>query len=152
MEFTVFLFVVSVLWGCLNSYLAQYRGRNLYVWFLLGFLFGPFPLIFLYLLPAAGKVKEEDIEDIKEETPAETDNPDAADDAGINIAHHAPFDQQDWYYLDEQRTQHGPHTFSEMRKFTRKEIISGQTYVWNQSMSNWKKVKDIPEFERALNF
>ena len=141
MEFITFFFIV--LWGALNSYLAQQRGRNPYLWFFLGIMFGPFPLIVLFLLPKGEKSEAETVAE-------EVEVPETLDVDGINISHHAPFDQHDWYYLDKDHKQHGPHTYSEMRKFARKEEILEETYVWNESMPQWQKIKDLPELGKAL--
>ncbi len=133
MEFITLFFIVF--WGWVNSYFAQKRGRNPYLWFFLGTFFGPFPLIALFLMPSF------DPQEKVEETPA------IIETEAIRVAPHSPYD---WYYLDESRKQHGPHTIVELKKFWNEDQISKETYIWNETMTEWKKIKDNPELRETL--
>lgn len=133
-----FLFIlIPIFLGWVNAYFAQTRGRNPFTWFILGFFFGIISLIVLFILPSYNDKKDE-----KKES--------AESDDGIYVSRHAPFDQHDWYYLDKEHKQKGPHTFRELKRYFGKENISLETYVWNETMSDWKKIKDMPDFLTSL--
>ncbi len=106
MEFITLFFIVF--WGWVNSYFAQKRGRNPYLWFFLGVFFGPFPLIALFLMPSFESQEKTE------------EKPKIIETEAIRVSPHSPFDQYDWYYLDEARKQHGPHTIVRTQKIQRK--------------------------------
>ncbi|NGX57769.1 MAG: hypothetical protein K940chlam3_00663 [Chlamydiae bacterium] len=130
-EFIILLIIVF--WGWVSSYFAQQRGRNPYGWFFLGFLFGPFSLVALFIM-----------KDYSQKTaPPET--------PGINVSHHSPFDHLDWYYLDSSRQTKGPISFEDLKKSWKEEGVNENTLVWYDSLSDWKKVVDISELKEELN-
>lgn len=130
-EFLIVLF--AVFWGWICSYFAGQRGRNPYGWFFLGFLFGPFPLVALFLLPT-----------LQEQALPPSEIPE------VHVSHHSPFNQFDWYYLDENRQPIGPITFVELQELGEQNQINDQSYVWNDTMENWKRVGDVNELTDEL--
>jgi len=131
-EFLVVVF--TVFWGWINSYFASQRGRNPYGWFFLGLLFGPFALVALFLLPPYSDLLPE----------AETET------QAVHVSHHSPFNQFDWYYLNENREPVGPITFVELQELNASNAIDDQSYVWNETMENWKRVHEVSELKEEL--
>lgn len=52
---------------------------------------------------------------------------------------------QDWYYVQNGERQ-GPVTFEEALSLFNDKTLSGEDYVWTKGYENWKKIKDIKEF------
>jgi len=127
------LVLIVVFWGWACSYFAQQRGRNPYGWFFLGFFFGPFPLVALLLMP-----------DLKKSPPPPTEIPE------VHVSHHSPFNNFDWYYLDENRETVGPVTFTTLQELWSEQKVNEQSYVWNDTMENWKKVSEVNELIPTL--
>ena len=128
------LVIIAVFWGWICCYFAQQRGRNPYGWFFLGLLFGPFPLIALFLMPV-----------IEQSPPSPTEIPE------VHVSHHSPFNQYDWYYLDENRQSVGPMDFVALQELWNEQKIDEHSLVWNDTMENWKKVSDVSELKEELS-
>lgn len=134
-EFLIVLIIIF--WGWASSYFAQQRGRNPYAWFFWGFLFGPFALVALFLM-----------KDYSMKTPPETNLPEIT---GISISPHSPFDHMDWYYLDHHRETIGPINFQELKKLWKEGVLKEDSYVWNDTFPEWKKIAALSELKTALN-
>lgn len=128
------LFPSALMWivfGALSAYLAKTRGKNPYLWFFLGMLFGIFGLLFLFFAP-------------KQRRQAQTAG--TAQDANtIDIS--PPFDpkynEKFWYYLDPENQQHGPMSFDALYRLYCETTLSKQTYVWNESLESWKPFEEF---------
>ncbi len=53
-------------------------------------------------------------------------------------------DQTKWYYACN-KEKFGPFTELELVKVLQILNFSSQIYIWNKSLSNWKKLEDIPQ-------
>ena len=123
------IFFIATLMGILSAFLAKKRGRHPYGWFFIGFLLGLIGIALLYLLP---KIK-----------PQDTDTPQPRE-------RKAPIppkiiEDKLWYYLDSKHKQHGPVGQSFLVNELRGKRLSEHTYVWNEDLTEWKKVKDLKE-------
>ncbi len=115
-----------ITFGLISSLIASKRDRNIYAWFILGMLFGIFGILALYLLPSkrniAGPIP-----------------------IGVNIKKDPTIKEQNfWYYLDNEKTQYGPMSFTGLKDALLEGKVSSTTYVWNDTMDEWKKFKEIP--------
>lgn len=119
-----------LLFGGASSYFASQRGRDPFAWFLIGMLLGILGLLLLFLLPPIKKENEatEDIEELSNENLPETD---------------VSFRLKEWFYLDENRNQMGPYSFSNLRKMWDQGKLNAKTFVWSDGMDGWKKVDEL---------
>jgi hypothetical protein len=135
MEF--FVVIVSwLLFGGATSYFASQRGRDPLAWFVIGMLLGILGLLLLFLLPPVGNSapeKEEPMPEVKESS-------------------QAPARLVEWYYLDANRNQIGPISYSQLSKITHEGQIKADTLVWSQGMANWQRVDENQELKSLLNF
>jgi hypothetical protein len=109
--------------GLLSAYFAYKQGRNLYLWFCLGFLLGIFGVLFMFFM---GKQKKKPVR--KKITPV------------YSIT--GPKDKS-WYYLDPEHKQSGPMSLDALTREWRQGKISESTYVWNEELTDWKILKNF---------
>lgn len=123
---TPMTFISALAFGFITAYLAYKRKQNLYLWFFFGFFFGIFGLLGIFFSPAKKK----------EKTPTQ--------DKTVKIIPTlpGPFNKF-WYYLDPTHQQIGPISHSAITKALHQGEISETTFVWNEEMSEWKKIKEI---------
>lgn len=121
--------VSAVLFGLISTYFAIRRKRNPYLWFTIGFFFGMLGLFAIFLSPQRRKAPKK-----KAPIPTPQEKP-------LPILP-GPLDKF-WYYLDPSHQQVGPMSHSAITKALREGLISQATYVWNEDMSEWKKVEEL---------
>ena len=113
-------FLSSLLFGTMSAKKAAARGRNQRAWFAIGFLFGLFGFITLFLLPP-----------ITAQVTAEPYTPPEP-----------PADPENWYYLDESQERHGPVSRLKLKELLDQKKIDQTTYVWSESFDDWKRVEE----------
>ncbi|MCP5469409.1 MAG: DUF4339 domain-containing protein [Chlamydiales bacterium] len=116
--------------GLLCSHLAKKKHKKPLVWFFLGFFFGIFGLILLYIVPSFSKKPAEK----RFVPPPKLER----SDAWIKM----------WYYLDPTHKQQGPFEFPD---FIEKVKEKKETLVWGEGMKEWKKLSELPEIEREIS-
>lgn len=128
--FSVIFFWLAM--GLATAYFANQRGRDPFVWFVLGMLLGVFGLLLLLMLPP---VKEEEavqeaeyvFHDKKEELPTQSHS----------------FMLQDWYYYDRERRQQGPVRYDSLRDLWQEGKIDEETFVWSEGLDEWKRLDKV---------
>ncbi|MCH9703445.1 MAG: DUF4339 domain-containing protein [Chlamydiae bacterium] len=123
----IHLLLFSGVMGLLCSHLAKKRGKRPLVWFLMGFLFGIFGLILLYIVPTFST--QEKRAAYKPLKPVERS------DAWIHM----------WYYMDGSHEQAGPLEFPEFIEKVKSNAVQRDSLVWSEGMKDWKKLSDLPE-------
>ncbi|MFT4553313.1 MAG: hypothetical protein ACI9S8_001951 [Chlamydiales bacterium] len=141
---TIFLAVAI---GVITGYLASYRGRNPYIWFCLGILFGMIGLLFLFLLPEAGEDKELSEDEIEVLEPVQLL---VMDQHQKILRLKEEFLKRDWYYLDNGHKQSNALSFDDLRMFWIKGSIKDATYVWSEGMDDWMRIQEIPDLKSCL--
>lgn len=119
------LLLISCIPGSLCAYGATKRGRRSFIWFAIGVVFGFLGLLALYLLP-----KKQHSSPLKP-SPYSFPTPDERHEL--------------WHYLNKAAQAQGPmSTYALCSAWTKREI-DASTYVWNEKMSDWKRVSDLPD-------
>ena len=137
------LFVFTVLSGCVTSVFAQKRGRDPFVWFMIGMAFGLLGLMMLFVLPSLTK-KGETTPDDHEEPLYQKAFPLGHEDLTQK------FYLVEWYYLNDERQTTGPIGFTELKKLWENKTVREMTYVWHEEMVDWQRIAEIPGLEEAL--
>lgn len=119
-------FISAFAFGFIAAYLAYKRKRNPYLWFFIGFFFGVFGLLGIFFSPLKRKIKLT--------TATQKEKP-------IPVLP-GPFNKF-WYYLDPTHQQVGPMSHGAITKALYQGEISESTFVWNEDMSEWKKIVDL---------
>ena len=119
-----------------SSKLAYKKNRDAQLWFMLGLFFGIVALAIIYFLKPS--------KSLKKNTQRISAKP--------LINHFAVLktDNNYWYYLDITQKQVGPMSLEKLYDFYLKQKISNYTYVWNDTMDNWKKLKEISSLSKIL--
>ncbi|HSW72921.1 MAG TPA: DUF4339 domain-containing protein [Chlamydiales bacterium] len=124
---------IAILMGAFNAYLAHRKGKNPYLWFSVGFLFGLIGIIIFLILNRTKAPKEPVVE---EAAPVAIPEP-------IKCIGQDRF----WYFLDKDRKQCGPLSFLALKKEFYEGNLTNSSFVWNEEMDNWKQIKDIANFD-----
>lgn len=120
---TTFYFAAAT--GIISAYIGYRRDRNPALWFLVGFFFGMFGMLSLFLLPKWKK---------KEVAPANKTAPQSF--------LFGPIDKF-WYYLDANHTQVGPMSHQALTKEWQKGAITTETFIWHEDLTEWQRLKEI---------
>lgn len=119
----VFVLISWTLFGLATAYIANKKGRNPYFWFFVGFFLAVLGLLLAFFMP---KSKEQKPEVKKEEVKTPPQITDTL-----------------WYYLDKEHKQHGPVSQIWLDKEISEKRLNENTYVWNENLKDWEKVKDL---------
>lgn len=126
------MLISAFVFGLLSSFLAYKRGRNPYLWFFLGFLFGIFGIFAIFF--ATGEKKRAPHSERKGEPV---------------FSIHGPLDKF-WYYLDPSHQQQGPMSRDALNNAWKEGKIDSSTYVWNEEMTEWKPLKEMIKADHEL--
>ncbi|NGX33486.1 MAG: hypothetical protein K1060chlam4_01555 [Candidatus Anoxychlamydiales bacterium] len=137
---TVFPVICWLFCAINSSKLAYKRKRDTQLWFILGLLFGIVALAIIYFLKPLKSFKKN------------TQRISKRISTKPLINHFAVLktDNNYWYYLDNTKKQIGPMSLEKLYDFYLKQKISNYTYVWNDTMDNWKKLKEISSLSKIL--
>ena len=125
-------FICAIIFGLLTAYLSYKRKKDPYLWFLIGFFLGIVGLFAILYLPSRRKSRRAKKGGIAVKQPQERPLPSLP----------GPLDKF-WYYLDPTHNQVGPMSHNAITKALHQGQISKTTYVWNEEMIEWKKLKDL---------
>jgi len=123
--------LLSLCWVCFGiacSKIARKKNRSTSIWFFLGLFFGLIALVIVYFLKP--------LKIITKKTPS----------ALIPVFK----DNNYWYYLDDERKQIGPMSLKGLFDNYLMGKISESTFVWNDTMENWEKLKEVSAFINIL--
>lgn len=129
--------IIFLLLGSLTAYLAQQRGRDPYLWFVIGGLFGLLGLLALFILPQAETSEKE----TKQITPTQV--------AALVEPVSDPLNAQ-WYYLDGNNHQQGPMGIRALKQKWSEEGIDMETLVWCEGMDYWKRIGEVANLEERM--
>lgn len=113
-----------LLQGSIAAYYAKRKGRNPYLWFAIGCVFGILGIFAVFFL----------------KKPAQKD-PKTVDAEAKPVPKSLP--HRHWYYLDQNSQQVGPVSTSALESAWREGKITPSTYVWHEGMDNWKLWQDV---------
>lgn len=123
--------LMSIVFGAISAYVAKSRGKNPFLWFGLGALFGLFGLLFLLFAPQMKTQKGARKSPLDKNT--------------IDIT--PPFDpkynEKFWYYVDQSNKTQGPMSFDGLYRLFQDKAVSLQTFVWNESLDSWKPLNEF---------
>ncbi len=130
---TLFSVAVSLILGLACGHYAKRRGRGPIPWLVMGGLFGIFALIALFILPNLKKQKTSKKPTVVEPTKLTATFPLHAEKL--------------WYYLDDEKKQMGPMSFSGLSKAWDEGVVREVTLVWNEGMQNWQHLKEVAKWQ-----
>ncbi len=120
----LFLLVISFILGIIAANIAVKKGKNPYLWFSIGLLFGLLGVFILYFFNKPPPVQ--------------------APTQPLKVA---PTSLTLWYYLNKEHQQCGPITFMALKNELQAGELPPSTYVWSEELDNWQQIKDLPYFE-----
>lgn len=127
------IFLFWVFFGLLAAHFAKKRGRSQTLWFMVGFLFGPFGAVAAFLV---SPVRRQQMV-ISREKPSFKP---FKSDAWIKM----------WYYLDISHKQQGPVEFPDLIKIWKNKELSEKNFIWGEGMNEWKQLAEMPELVKEM--
>lgn len=124
----------TVVFGSLCGLIANVRGRPPLVWFIIGCALGWIGLLILFILPSSLGVEEPKKEPIVP-PPAPTFEP-----------------ISNWFYLDMKKEVCGPFSADVIKEQWKKGSLSKESWVWNETVVDWKKIDQITSLYEWLTF
>ena len=132
------ILLITTLWilmGGITSYMAKKRGRDPYIWFAIGVLFGLIGLLILLLLPII-------VDEEKKKTDTYTSE----------ISSKNSLDPwKEWYYADNKGQQMGPLSLELLKDQWKAQSINAHSFVWSEGMASWKRIEEEPLLFQFLN-
>ena len=149
MMLTIFLLMVM---GAATAYLAYQRGRDPYMWFVIGIFFGVLAMLLLVILPVVtneeelkAQEKSKELVDRREEQMKEQEKLENAPNLQPQSV-----ETNEWFYLDKTRQQQGPFSFYVINELWEGAEINAHTLVWTDGMAEWKQIQDTPNLHHVL--
>ncbi|MES2200414.1 MAG: DUF4339 domain-containing protein [Chlamydiota bacterium] len=141
-------FFYTLAFGLTGAYYAKKMNKNPYIWFTIGCLCKTYALIFILLLPA---IKRLSIYFIRKKIFKALKNPAHTEDTLTTIDVPAypglivdPIAEKKlWYYLSNESQTVGPMSFPAFYQAWKKGEISKETFIWNETLSDWTLFKKI---------
>lgn len=137
------LFLSIIVWltiGTATAYFANQRGRDPWIWFMVGMLLGLIGLLILFLLPSSNEENSESTE--------------KTDEKGLLLSEQpSPIEQKEnksWYYYDQAQEQRGPISLENLKILLAAKEIRDDTYLWCEGMTEWKQLISLPELYNKL--
>lgn len=116
----------GILFGSICAYAAKKKNLNQLGWFALGFAFGVFALVVLtFIRPKKVAAALPELEPL---FPSES-----------------PLTEKMWYYLTPEQEQVGPMSYNALERAYRADLISDETYLWNDDLDNWQPLSTIKD-------
>lgn len=131
-----FIVLTWILFGIICSKIASKKNRNQISWFFLGLFLGLIALLIICFLKP-----------IRVNEPILNENQPFA----INYPPILKSDNNYWYYLDTNKKQIGPMSIKKIIDTFFEGIITHDTFVWNDTMCDWIKLKETELFSKILN-
>ncbi len=119
--------LIATIVGFLSAQIATRRGRNSFLWFGIGFLFGVLGILAIFLIPKTQK-KPESARDLPKIEPKPYID--------------GPIDRF-WYYLDTANQQQGPMSHHALSQAWENGEICLTTLVWHDELVDWKELQEI---------
>lgn len=143
-------FILWFLMGGITAYFAFQRGRDPFIWFVLGILLGVLALLVLFFLA-----------DLSAKAPGDTSTSipqqqqtffglEAPQDPPQELKEQA-FLTKEWFCIDRTFRQLGPMDFETLKSLWIKSDIDENSFVWAEEMPEWKKIIDLSDVYHALN-
>jgi len=133
--------IVSIIFSYCSLRLAHKKGRNPWLWAVLGLLFGFWCLIVLYFLP---KKYQKKIYKKKTKKQAFLSNEE-------KLFFTTPYNYKTfWYYLDDEENIQGSVSFYRLKDLWVAKKIKPSTFVWHEKMKDWKRIKDLMILKKSL--
>jgi len=132
----------------------QSQGKNPVLWFIAGAAIAFFGIVLLIYIPffilliLLGAFLY--YYNYSEPVPQKKHDPNTIEVKAERIDPQAKFNRHEWFYLDKTRKQHGPVSFHELKHSFKEKKIDPQTYVWNETMPEWKRVSEMDELYSVL--
>ena len=121
--FSPLMLVIAFIVGIISACLASKRGKNPYLWFALGILFGIFGIFAICFASSSSK----------RATQSAPKQPVFRIDGPVD---------KFWYYLDPSHSQQGPMSRDALTAAWESGKINPSTFIWHEDLPDWRPLKE----------
>lgn len=145
-------FILLLIIASFTAYYASRKGRNPFLWFIIGILLGIFaPLILMFFPAVKTDQTSNGMPTMTVSSPDSThQQPPQAPPSPAELKRREEEDKL-WYYLDHNHQQMGPVSIVALRELWNRGQLELNSYVWADGMEKWEKVDNLPELKDVLN-
>ncbi|PWU16321.1 MAG: hypothetical protein C5B45_00695 [Chlamydiae bacterium] len=122
----LFYITISLFWGWITARCAQKKGLNQRNWYIAGVLF----CVLAFIMVLFQRKKDLKILDPVVHKPQ-------------FIPIHLSQRENLWYYLNKTGQQLGPISFQDLTSVWENKKIQEESYVWNEDLEDWKRLKEV---------
>ncbi len=126
--------LIWVVLGCLAAVSARSRGRSPLAWFLIGVILGWYGLLLLLVLPPVS---------LPQQLPSEAQRTVPSDEDSVSEKSQLFSPTGEWFFLDRAKTVCGPFSPQMLKDKWKEGTLFSETWVWNESIVDWKKISQI---------
>lgn len=127
LQITPLMIACTFLIGIISAYISWKRGKNPYLWFAIGFMFGLVGFFAVFFLEKNKKPAKE----LPKEPVFTIQGP----------------TNKFWYYLDPSHQQNGPLSKDALTAAWKEGKVNLSTFIWHEELSEWKPFKEILKLE-----
>ncbi len=135
-------FIISLVMGYITSLAADKKGKNGDFWFWIGFFFGLFGLLSLYVVTKYNKKPS-----LKITSKAQTKK--QPPPFLLNLQRKNP--NVLWYHATSEEQIEGPMSLEALSKKWKKGIVKKNTLIWNEELKDWQKLEELLKKETITN-
>ncbi len=138
-----------ILIGGISAYFANKQGRNPLIWFAVGCFLPSCTLILLFILPIIGYFFKRKLLKTMGQSKNKPKPPQEDGTVTIDIPLFPDLQvskdatKKLWYFLDSENKTVGPMSFVAFYQKWKNGTILGKTFVWNESLNEWKQFQEV---------
>jgi len=149
--FLILRLMVAWVFARICEAMALSRGRSTSTWFWIGAFTGLLGAVILYFLPSLVKEKDIHREKVKHSDVSKIEAATSVEDFVLteeDVETMVPF--VGWFIVNGEKQVEGPFTVDCLRAKWKEEVISFKTWVWHESIKDWKKIESIHSLTREM--
>lgn len=138
-------FILLLVIAGLTAYYADRKGRNAFLWFVIGVLLGVIAPIILYFLPSPKAEEPNKPSGVVYPPAPPSDEKQSVEQSVMPLEN-----DRLWYYLDGNHQQYGPVSVIALKDLWDTGTLDLNSFVWTEGMEKWDRVDNLPKLKEKF--